>query len=246
MHSFRTEQDKTYLADRETYLQELAKRVPASYLVDNFGKYAKRQELTRLLVRHELFKQIIDIKGSIVECGVFSGNGLMQWAQLSAILEPIGFWRHIYGFDTFEGFPSVHANDKRGGHRDVKAGDIKDESYVDLQKCIELFDANRFLNQFPKVSLVKGDFNLTADKFLQDNSHVLISLLYLDFDIYEPTKKALEVFLPRMGKGSIVAFDEINNAYWPGETLAFLERMDIRSVRIQKFPYEPNIAYIVL
>ena len=36
----------------------------------------------------------------------------------------------------------------------------------------------------------------------------IVSLLYLDMDIYEPTKVALKELLPRMAKGSIIAFDE--------------------------------------
>jgi hypothetical protein len=190
---------------------------------------------------------LLDVKGSIVECGVFSGNGLMTWAQLSAILEPVAFWRQIYGFDTFEGFPSVANQDLLGKvSPSPKVSDVKDASYEDLQACIDLFDQNRFLSQFPKVQLIKGDFMTTGEQFLKDNPHVLIALLYLDFDLYEPTKKALELFLPRMPKGAILGFDEINNPYWPGETLALLESLDVRQLSIQKFPYEPNMAYVVL
>ena len=245
--TFATEQDRAYEAEMEKYLGQLAQKRPLSYLTNNFSKYVKRQELTRFLVRHELYKRILDIKGSIVECGVFSGSGLMAWSQLSAILEPMAFFRRIYGFDTFEGFPEVDDKDmhNKENSRWVK-GDLKDESYDDLMKCIELFDQNRFLNQFPKTSLIKGDFTKTGELFLKDNPHLIISLLYLDFDIYQPTKKALELFLPRMPKGSILAFDEINNPLWPGETLAFLESMNIRDIKIEKFPYEPNMAFIVL
>jgi hypothetical protein len=247
MKLFSTEQENQYKADMDTHLRQLAEQVPLSYLVNNFAKYIRRQELTRFLVRHELFKKILNIKGSIVECGVFSGNGLFSWAQLSAILEPTSFHRKIFGFDTFEGFPSVHEKDAGGKESlDWKKGDLKDESYKDLVRCVELFDMNRFLPQFPKVELIRGDFMQTGDAFLKDNPHLLIAGLYLDFDLYEPTKKALELFLPRMAKGSFLGFDEINNAFWPGETLALLEAMEIKNVTIQKFPYEPNMAYIIL
>ena len=246
MKIFSTEKEKNYIKDMEAHLQKLKGSVPLTYLVNNFAKYCRRQELTRLLVRHELFKKILNIKGSILECGVFAGNGLMSWAQLSAIMEPVGFFRRVYGFDTFEGFPGVSENDLKGSEElDWKPGDLKDGSYEDLLTCIELFNANRFLPQFPKVQLVRGDFMETGEKFLEDNPHLLIALLYLDFDIYAPTKKALELFLPRMAKGSILAFDEINNPMWPGETLAFLESMNIRTLKIEKFPYEPNMAFIV-
>jgi hypothetical protein len=45
--------------------------------VDNFEKYVKRQYLARFLVRYELFKLIKSVKGSIIECGVHQGGGLM-------------------------------------------------------------------------------------------------------------------------------------------------------------------------
>jgi hypothetical protein len=51
------------------------------------------------------------VKGSIVECGVFKGFGLMSWAKLSAMLEPENFTRRIYGFDTFEGFTALSDKD---------------------------------------------------------------------------------------------------------------------------------------
>jgi hypothetical protein len=247
MKKFSAKREDLYASEMEKHLQALVRRVPLSYLANNFAKYVRRQELTRFLVRHELFKKILSIKGSIVECGVFSGNGVFSWAQLSAILEPISFFRRIYGFDTFQGFPSVHENDLIGKDTPKwKKGDIKDDSYQDILRCIELFDMNRFLPQFPKVELIKGDFMETGEKFLKENPHLIIALLYVDFDLFEPTRKVLELFLPRMPKGSILGFDEINNPMWPGETLALLQSLNIRDVQIQQFPYEPNMAYIVL
>ena len=79
--------------------------------LDNFTKYIKRQKLTRLLALYEIFKRILNVKGSIVECGVYRGFGLMAWAHMSAILEPNNLTRRIYGFDTFEGFINVNEKD---------------------------------------------------------------------------------------------------------------------------------------
>src|SRR5438105_5032225 len=178
MKDFRTQNELEYVPKMEKHLQHLASRVPLAYLPNNFAKYVRRQELTRFLVRHDLFKKILDIKGSIIECGVFSGNGLMSWAQLSAILEPLAFWRQIYGFDTFAGFPSVADQDRQGKIAPApKVADVKDESYEDLKTCVDLFDSNRLLSQFPKVHLVKGDFMATGEKFLQDNPHILVAAL---------------------------------------------------------------------
>lgn len=246
--TYATEQDSIYRRAREEYLLSISENISLSSIADNFAKYARRQEITRFLARHELFQKISEVQGCIVECGVYAGQGLMSWAQISSILEPVGgVFRHVYGFDTFSGFPSVHDKDLKGSvQTGWQAGDLRMTSEDDLHHCIDLFNRNRFLSQIEKVTLIKGDFLNTGAEFLKKNPHILISLLYLDFDLYEPTKKALELFLPRMPRGSILAFDEINHPLWPGETLALLEMLNLRNLEIRKFSYEINMSYIVL
>jgi hypothetical protein len=70
-----------------------------------------------------------------------------------------------------------------------------------------------------------------------------VSLLFLDFDLYEPTRVALETFLPRMPKGAIVAFDELDNPLWPGETVAMLEFLQDYGLRIRRLPFDPYIGF---
>jgi hypothetical protein len=120
------------------------------------------------------------------------------------------------------------------------------DAYEDLLDAVKLFDISRFLNHFPKVDIVKGDFEITAARYLEDHPHLIVSCLYLDFDIYRPTKKALELFLPRMPKGSVLVFDELNEEAFPGETLAVIEMMDIKSLRVQRFDFEPRISFAVI
>ena len=73
-----------------------------------------------------------------------------------------------------------------------------------------------------------------------------MSLLFLDFDLYEPTKIALETFLPRMPRGSIVAFDELDNPIWPGETMALLDCIAVNRLKIQRLEWDPYIGYAVI
>src|SRR6185437_4024373 len=80
--------------------------------LENFPKYVRRQNLTRFVSLYEIFKRVLTVKGSIVECGVHQGFGVMTWAKLSAILEPVNLTRRIYGFDTFAGFPAVSEADR--------------------------------------------------------------------------------------------------------------------------------------
>jgi hypothetical protein len=214
--------------------------------LENFPKYVKRQNLTRFLVLYEIFKKIIDVKGSIVECGVNHGYGIMTWSKLSAILEPVNLTRRIYGFDSFEGFPDISEKDKSSYSDHVKPGDLAADSYSEILELSKIHDSTRFLGHIPKVELIKGDAVITIPKFLEKNPHSVISLLYLDFDLYEPTKIALENFLPRMPKGSIIAFDELDNPLWPGETQAMLEVFAEKKLKIQRLSFDPYVGFAIL
>ena len=226
---------------------------PGSWMLklENFAKYVPRQSLARFLARYEIFKLIENVQGSIVECGVQYGGGLMSFANISTICEPYNFQRRIIGFDSFTGFPSIAEADTAGDpsrkSRHLKVGGFAaPEAYEDLQTWIELYNENRYLNHFPKVELVAGDFAKTCPTFMKENSHLVVSCLYLDFDIYTPTKLALETFLPRIPRGGVIVFDELNEAVFPGETVAALELDLVRNLRIKRFAFEPRISYAVI
>ncbi|WP_417620889.1 class I SAM-dependent methyltransferase [Parasphingorhabdus sp.] len=214
--------------------------------MENFPKYVRRQNLTRFLALYEIFKLIKPVKGSIVECGVNHGFGTMSWAKFSAILEPVNLTRRIYGFDTFEGFPSVSESDKSQHSGHVKKGDLAADVLGELTSLVDIYDSSRFLGHVNKVNFIKGDATNTIPDFIEKNPHLVVSLLFLDFDLYEPTKVALEHFLPRMPKGAVLAFDELDNPLWPGETLAMLETHAQRRLRIERLDFDPYIGFAVL
>lgn len=218
--------------------------------LQNFARFVPRQTLSLFLAKNEIFKKIIGIHGVIVECGVFMGGGLFTWAQLSAIYEPVNHNRKIIGFDSFCGFPQITPKDFSENDRQNIAykteGGYSFDGEQELQVGIDLFDLNRPIGHMPKIELVKGDATETIPSYLDDNPHLVVSLVYLDFDLYEPTRTALETLLPRMSKGSILAFDELNQAQWPGETRAVLEQVGLRNLRIERFPFTPSLSYAVL
>jgi hypothetical protein len=251
MHDPRT-QASFDLASREA-LEAYFNSSPGSSTekLENFAKYVPRQNLARFLARYEIFRLIKDVQGSIVECGVLFGGGLMSFAKLSTILEPYNFQRRIIGFDSFTGFPQIDAADLKG-RPERKSAHLKQHgfaaggAYEDILRAVQIYDVSRFLNHFPKVQLVKGDFEVTAKQFLEDYPHLVVSCLYLDFDIYQPTKLALEYFLPRMPKGAVLVFDELNEEAFPGETLAVMEMVKLGSLRVRRFDFEPRISYAII
>jgi hypothetical protein len=226
-----------------------ASPAPLGVKLDNFAKYVRRQSLARFLARYELFKLQLGVVGSIIECGVHHGGGLLGWAQLSSALEPYALHRRVYGFDTFEGFPAktdpdtgVEENPAAAKGHFHPGYDVRRE----LDALVAEHDRNRYLSEFRKVFMISGDANQTIPAFVEQNPHLLISLLFMDFDLYEPTRTALLHFSPRMCRGAIIAFDQINNAWWPGETRALLDTLGVSTHRLQRFPMDPNISYLVL
>jgi hypothetical protein len=210
--------------------------------LENFPKYVRRQHLKRFLALYEIFKMVLPVKGSVVECGVYQGFGLMSWAKLSTILEPENLTRRIYGFDTFDGFPHVAEKDSNPV-AEPQPGDLRAGSAEELQKLTALYDQDRFLGHIDKVHLIQGDVAQTIPTFVRDHPHLLVSLLFLDFDLYEPTRVALEHFVPRMPRGAILAFDELDNPMWPGETQAMLEGLSLRNLRLRRLDWDPYIAF---
>ena len=213
--------------------------------LENFTKYVRRQHLKRFLAFYEIFKLALPVKGSIVECGVYHGFGLMAWAKLSAILEPENLTRRLYGFDTFAGFPSVHDKD-RNASTETAPGSLSSDSYDELVQLIREYDADRFLGHVVKVELIRGDMTQTIPSFVQTHPPLVVSLLFIDCDLYEPTAAALRHLLPRMPKGAVLAFDDLDNPLWPGETLALLEARGLKGLELRRLEWDPYIAFAVI
>jgi len=211
----------------------------------SFSLYTPRQVTTDFLVRYELFKMIVDVPGNVMEFGVFNGQGLMSYAQFSAILEPNHLNRKIYGFDTFEGFQSLAQEDAKGTSPFLTQGGFQVDSVARLEEAIRLYDANRFIGHIPKVQLIQGDVLETLTPFLAENPQVLVALLYLDMDIYRPTKHVLETLYDRVPKGGIVAFDELNMKDYAGETLALLDTLGVGQIALKRLPFCSRISYFV-
>ncbi len=222
--------------------------LPLAQRLHAFARHVRRQDIARFLAKYELFKLNLGCAGSVVECGVFTGGGIMAWTHFSSILEPYNHSRRVIGFDTFAGFPDIHDKDARQGsseHLKPKAFETHASIQAEIEELVAIHDRNRPVGHVPKVELVAGDARQTIPGYIKSHPHLLVSLLYLDFDLYEPTRVTLESLLPRVVGGGIVAFDELNCADFPGETTALLETVGLTGVRLQRFAFEPYISYFV-
>ena len=208
--------------------------------------FMRRQELSYLLANYEVFKLIQNVKGSIFYFGVFHGAGFMNFANLSAALEPFNHTRRLIGFDTFEGYPEIGEMDKTHGkeYKTLVEGGFKSDTKQHIENLIKLYDQNRSLNHISKLSLVEGDVCQTLPQYLKENQHTVTSLVILTMNLYEPSKKAIELLWPTMPKGAVIVAHSMNEEFYPGITRAVFDALG-DDITIQTFPFAPNFAYIV-
>lgn len=212
----------------------------------NFPVFAWRQQIRNFVERYEIYKMIKDVPGSILECGIADGFGLMSFAHFCSIFEGYHHTRKVIGFDTFDGFSELLAEDKTSNAVHMKRGGLRHDSYSILQGAIRLYNQNRPLGHIEKVQLVKGDASKTIPAFLKENPYLVIALLYLDMDLYQPTKDALRLLAGRIPKGGMICFDEINHPDYPGETLAVMEEIGLRNLKLKRFDFSTRACYAVM
>lgn len=209
------QEDATYLAKRQEFAQNLG--IPNLFsFIDQFGLYAGAQTLAARLQTYEVLKSSIRIPGHIVEFGVWHGSNLLFMSKLLRLLQP-NTSKLVFGFDNFSGLPEAHSLD--GAEASSFAGKYKGNEEV-LRATIKLYELEDW------VHLVKGDATQTIPAFETVFPEAMVSLAWIDFDLYEPTKAALVFLARRLSVGGIIVLDEAISQIWPGETVAMLEFLE--------------------
>jgi hypothetical protein len=219
--------------------------LPEDELMRNLGLFLNPADLRKFLFINDLYQKNIGVHGVIAEFGVRWGQNLSLFQSLRSIYEPYNYGRKILGFDTWEGFPSVH---KKDGSKEfaVKGAYGTTKKYEDfLQKVLRCIERECPLEHMQKFELIKGDASLELEKYLSKHPETIFSLVYFDFDLYEPTKNCLQLIQPHLTKGSIIAFDELNQPLFPGETIALQEVFGLSTYAIQRSPYSHYQSYLV-
>ena len=216
-------------------------------LFRNFPAFTPRFNLARFLAHYEIFKRIVDVPGVIVDLGVFQGSSTFTWAKLCEIFCPTDIRKTVFGFDTFAGFTAISAED--GPENPVQ--DVVPGGYfgggtveVDLDLAQEAMNHDRHLRHKNRIEFVKGDVCETIPHFIAEKGDGLrLALLNLDLDLYEPTRVALNHFVPRMARGGLIIVDEYAVDTFGGETKAVDEYFEHRfgkKPRVVKFPWHSN------
>lgn len=204
---------------------------------NGFYATASPARFSKFITHLELFKQTQNVRGEIVEFGIFKGNSFFRWIKFRDLLEQT-YSRKIIGFDIFGDFPEAKFEQdkmKRDAFVAETNGGIS-ISYDEINQLLE----DQGLSQ--NVEIVKGDILQTLDNYIDKNPHLKISLLHLDVDLYEPSKIVLERLFERVTKGGIIIFDDYGA--FAGTNKAVDDFFE-NKVEIKKLPFSHAISYIV-
>lgn len=206
-------------------------------IIDHFGLYAGVETLGAKFFTYELLKKTLDVPGDIVEFGCWNGSTLMFLAKALYLHRPHTV-KKVIGFDNFSGLPEPKPVD--GPYAGEVTGKYEGEEKV-LRRAIDLFDLSE------KVKLVVGDATETIPDYRRKHPEAMISFAFLDFDLYEPTKTALELLDEVLTPGGVVVLDQAGTDQWPGETIAWLEHMRTSNSRYEPFSNpitpQPTMAF---
>jgi len=165
------------------------------------------------------------IEGDFVECGVWRG-GISIAAKMT--FEAYGSDKRVWLFDTFAGMTEPTDEDRGTFTGEIGAelfSESKREGYVDwcyasLEDVRHNFE--RAGVRMEGVRFIKGDVAETLGD--STNLPAGISVLRLDTDFYESTKKELEVLYPRLASRGSLLIDDFG--YWEGARKAVEEYFD--------------------
>ncbi|MEO8614561.1 MAG: TylF/MycF/NovP-related O-methyltransferase [Luteolibacter sp.] len=188
------------LISQSNNLDNIALRISreqsASYVLQNLSKAKSFQSIDEILdfSLNCVPQELRD--GLFLEFGVWKGRSINRIAENTT--------QTIYGFDSFEGLPEFWRNGFEEGE-------------FSLQN-------NEFPGVLKNVNLVKGWFDQTLPKFVQEKTGN-IAFLHVDCDLYSSTQTIFEHLGDRLTVGSIILFDEyFGYPSWQShEYLAFKE-----------------------
>lgn len=219
--------------------------LPDSELLWNLGLYTSRQSLARTLFMVDLYRRAVDVHGVVMEFGVRWGRNLALFQSLRGIFEPYNYTRKIVGFDTFSGFPSVSEQDGDEAVIEPGAYGVSDGYEDYLEQLLALREQESPIGHIRKFELVKGDVTETLPAYLDAHPETVVALAYFDMDLYEPTLAALESLRDRFTKGSVIGFDEVGVAAFPGETVALREALGLSNIRLQRSPVDALPSFMI-
>lgn len=243
---------KNYLSNEQQYYAQIE-----NYYIQSSGTYSEkahaasrfvpRQSLSYLFARGEIYKHVLPVHGSVFDFGVYRGSSFFTWLQLNALHEPYNHIRKFIGFDSFKGFSTLTNQDQGGEQVPIKkeGGMAFEDGKKEIEEGLRLYDLNRPLGHVKNASIVEGEIVSSLEKYFSEHPETIVAMANFGLGLYEPTLKLLQALKPRLQNGSVLVFEDLNQANWPGETKALYEVFSPIEITLHRFPYCPHISFMI-
>jgi hypothetical protein len=181
-------------------------------------------DLPRLYALSMNIKQVLSegVVGDFAELGVYRGNSAAVLAHYARQHD-----RSVFLFDTFEGF------------------ETSDLSGIDANKSREFADTSldlvRQIVGDESTIYVKGYFPESITETVTERRFAIV---HLDCDLYEPMKRALEFFYPRLSAGGLLIMHDYANPCWDGAKRAIDEYLPRITDNLVLIPDKSGTAMI--
>ena len=191
-----------------------------TFILRNFGLFIGDKSLFKILKCFELIEQIKNIKGDVVEFGVWNGNNLIT---MKKIFDYFKIKKNIIGYDNFKGMPTPDKKNYFVGE-------------IDLINYIKKFF------RLGNIKIIKDDI-MNLEKHYKEFPK--LSMIYIDCDLYKTTSKILETLSNKLNKKGLIVFDEANFNINKGEGKAAREfykknKKKFDKIILKKY-YQPDL-----
>jgi len=142
-------------------------------------------------------KDIKNVPGCIVECGVCRGLSFLAMAHL---MKAYSINKDMYGFDSWVGAKFVTEGDL--DHRDGMF--MRDEAKI---------------RKYVREQMPRNQTYVLKQGFLEDTLPEFsetIALIHIDVDYEKSTQVSLDTLWPLLSDGGIIVLDDYQHPQWPG------------------------------
>lgn len=230
--------DEDHWTELERIIREANISLPEMLI--NFPAYIRRREMTRLLADYDLFRQIVDLPGSVAELGVYLGAGIFSWAKLLETFVPGDRSRRVYGFESGAGYQTLSPEDGKPQPWIDRVVGKKNVPDGYLERMVKITNLDNIIAGAERCRVIPGDIQETVPDFARTNQGTRLSLLFLDVNLYAPTLTGFRELYPLVVPGGIVALNGYGTPPWQGEVLAFehyFKEIDVELPALKKLPY---------
>ncbi len=187
----------------------------------------------RLVAHYELYKQVKDLEGSILKCGIDATEGFTRFAIFRQLMNQseqqsmVAFEKPSSIFET----TTTHEN----------------ETVVQVKKPLtsltEIQEELMMKGLDENVAFRPGPIQEAIPEYLMQNPELKIALLNIDLDDYDATLTTLDFFYQRIVSGGVLILDNYHKN--GSEAMAVREFFRSYDVEIQHFSLETGPFFVV-